>query len=52
MSSVGVTGARASVSNKVQTLLEEIKEVCPLNNYLDIVVKASKFVLSELSCAL
>lgn len=28
VSSVGVTGARASVSDKVQGLLQEIKEVC------------------------
>jgi tryptophan synthase alpha subunit len=28
VSSVGVTGARASVSDRVQTLLRDIKEVC------------------------
>lgn len=28
MSSIGVTGARASVSGKVQSLLKDIKEVC------------------------
>ena len=28
MSSVGVTGARSSVSGKVESLLQEIKEVC------------------------
>ncbi|KAJ0791296.1 putative tryptophan synthase [Helianthus annuus] len=28
VSSIGVTGARASVSGKVQSLLQEIKAVC------------------------
>ncbi|KAG7018173.1 Tryptophan synthase alpha chain, partial [Cucurbita argyrosperma subsp. argyrosperma] len=32
VSSIGVTGARTSVSGRVQSLLEEIKEVCLLNN--------------------
>lgn len=35
VSSLGVTGTRASVSDKVQALLREIKEVCLLKQDLD-----------------
>lgn len=50
MSSVGVTGARASVSGKVESLLKDIKEVCLLScyaNYKKIKITILRIILKR-----